>query len=372
MCVIFVLIAANHHQEESKCAGIEVTIHGVNNNFFIDKKDVIAFINAQNKPAAIGNSIGNFNLRKLETLLENQVWIESADLYFNDQNVLQAEIEEREPVARVFTPLGHSFYLDSSSKILPLSNRLSARVPVFTGFPNYGGDLVHTDSMLLNGIVSLSLALQNDEFLQAMIEQIDINPYRKFELIPKLGKQIISFGTATDIPEKFSKLKAFYQQIILKAGWNRYSNINLEYAGQVVTKLRGKEDIVADSLRTLQLMEQFANRAQEASADSSVLFSKENDIPVDSSILLQSVERNEAPQENAMEDNAVTNVPDPIRVESSKPLPAKANPVKVIPGKAKTTAPEKKPALKIKKTEPVPSVQKTPKVVMPKKTNHAP
>jgi cell division protein FtsQ len=207
--VIFILVSAKRHQEESKCTGIEVTIHGVNNNFFIDKKDVVSFINAQNKPDAIGNPIGTFNLRRLETLLEKQVWIQSADLYFSDQNVLEVTIEEREPVARVFNNAGQSFYLDSSAKVLPLSDRLSARVPVFTGFPALAINMAKADSSLLNAIVDLGIALQADEFLQAMIEQTDITYDRKFELIPKLGKQIISFGTAADIPKKFAKLKAF-------------------------------------------------------------------------------------------------------------------------------------------------------------------
>ncbi len=135
VCTIVLLIAANRHKEESKCTGIDVSIHGVNNNFFIDKKGVIAFFNEQVKPKAVGTAIKDFNLRQLETLLEKKVWINSADLFFNDQNILQVNIEEREPVARVFSITGNSFYLDSSCKILPLSDRLSARVPVFTDFP---------------------------------------------------------------------------------------------------------------------------------------------------------------------------------------------------------------------------------------------
>ncbi len=378
-CTIVILIAANRHKEASKCDRIDVSIHGVNNNFFIDKKGVLAFFNEQVKPKAVGTAIVNFNLRHLETLLEKQVWINSADLFFDDQNVLQVNIEEREPVARVFSTAGNSFYLDSSCKILPLSNRLSARVPVFTGFPVLADKINKADSSFLKGIVQLSLALQEDNFLQAMTEQVDITTDRKFELIPKLGKQTISFGSADGIPEKFAKLKAFYQQIMLKAGWNRYSDINLEYAGQIVTKLRGREDIKADSLRTLQLMKEFAARAQEAAGDSSRLFFKENTTPIDTSLLIQSTQRDDEPQGKEIDDSvkvpimATPEKPLSTPIKTAAPTIKKENivPVKkaVIPVK-KIIVPVKKPVVKpIQKNSATDAQKKKPKIVMPKKNN---
>ncbi len=56
--------------------------------------------------------------------------------YFFDNNmVLHAKISEREPVARIFTITGGSFYIDSSAHRMPLSDKMNVRIPVFTGFP---------------------------------------------------------------------------------------------------------------------------------------------------------------------------------------------------------------------------------------------
>ncbi|MBK6829167.1 MAG: hypothetical protein IPG86_20990 [Chitinophagaceae bacterium] len=61
-------------------------------------------------------------------------------------------VEEREPVARIFTSGGNTFYIDSSNTMLPLSEKFSARLPVFTGFPSEAKVLSKADSNLLNDI----------------------------------------------------------------------------------------------------------------------------------------------------------------------------------------------------------------------------
>ena len=57
-------------------------------------------------------------------------------MWFDNRNVLHVEVYEREPIARIFTTAGNSFYIDSTERKLPLSDKMSARVPVFTGFPD--------------------------------------------------------------------------------------------------------------------------------------------------------------------------------------------------------------------------------------------
>jgi cell division protein FtsQ len=53
-------------------------------------------------------------------------------LFFDNNEVLQVVIDEREPIARIFTVAGNSYYIDSSLERLPLSDKMSARLPVFT------------------------------------------------------------------------------------------------------------------------------------------------------------------------------------------------------------------------------------------------
>ena len=58
--------------------------------------------------------------------------------------------------------------------------------------------------------------LRHDPFWMAQIDQVDITPTDTFELIPKLGNQVIRFGNADNYEEKFNKLLAFYKQVQTK------------------------------------------------------------------------------------------------------------------------------------------------------------
>ena len=291
---VALLVSAVHSKETKVCKGVEINISGVSNNFFIDKTDVYNIIKNFGGDSTQKKSLGSIDLGRIEKALEKDLWVKNAELYFDNNNFLKVSVEEREPIARLFTTTGNTFYIDSSCMILPLSDKFSARLPVFTGFTSDAKILAKNDSSLLCSIKNMSLKILADTFLMAMIDQVDINTNRSFELIPKLGKQRIIFGDATEINSKFEKLKMFYKDVITQSGWNRYSSINLQYKNQIVASIRGKADVAADSLRTMQLIKFIAEDAARRSADSSQTFLPEADKrAADSSLVQQSMEREE-------------------------------------------------------------------------------
>ena len=208
-----------------------------------------------------GVAVSNFNLQMMESALRKNQWIKKAELFFDNNEHLKVEVQEREPVARVFTDKGNSFYIDSSIHLLPVSDHFTARIPVFTGFVETSA-LSAADSLLLRDIASLGEYILKQPFWMAQIEQVDLQPGRRFEMIPKMGSQVIIFGDASAMEEKFGNLLLFYKKVLSKSGWNAYSRINVTYKGQVVAVKRGAADVVTDSLRTLQIMHAIAANAQ--------------------------------------------------------------------------------------------------------------
>lgn len=290
---IALLVAAVHTKDIKHCKGLEINIHGVSNNFFIDKEDVKKIISSYTGEIT-GTRIEGFNLKAMEAELKREVWIKDADLFFDNNGILQATVEEREPIARIFTKTGSSFYIDNSNMMLPISEKLSARLPVFTSFPTENKVLSKIDSSLLKDINTLSVLIQKDSFLMAMIEQVDITPNREFEMIPKIGEQTIVFGDASGAEQKFSKLELFYKKVMLKYGWNRYSVINLQFKGQVIGKLKGKDDVSADSLRTQEIMHEMAKNASIAASDSMQTIMQDNERnTTDVSMIADSKERDD-------------------------------------------------------------------------------
>lgn len=252
------LIAAMQKKDEKACAGIEINIDGVKDNVFIDDKDVAEIM--KKNGAVKGKEVSNFNLRNIEEQLEKNAWIKDADLFFDNNQVLHAKIEEREPIARIFTLSGKSYYIDSSCKMLPLSDERSARVPMFTSFPSDKKVLSKPDSAVLEDVKNIAQYINADSFLTAQVAQIDITWQGTYEIIPVLGDQLIRIGNAQELDEKFGKLKSFYKQVWAKTGFEKYEIIDVQYKDQVVATKRGAGKIYAD---TTKAMKEFGNTLQQ-------------------------------------------------------------------------------------------------------------
>lgn len=361
---VFLLVAAIKTKPERLCKGIEISIHGVSNNFFVDKNDILKTIASLEKTNPVGKAMGAFNLKHLEDQLDRDVWIKSAQLFFDNNDILQVIVQEREPVARVFAASGETFYIDDELAMLPLSEKFSARLPVFTNFPSGKKILSGADSSLLMDIKTISLAIQKDSFCMAMIEQVDITAQRTFEMIPKIGNQLIVFGDATDTETKLVKLKLFYKEIMVKAGWDHYSIINVQYKNQVVAKRKGAEDVAADSLRTLQLMQIIAERSQRAAGDSLKIMQQGNDRnEADSTMIQQSIQRDESDETAVSTGNAMLQN-NQAELNSVKPVTQS-----VLPTVKKDTKPAVKPVQKMAVAK---KVVKEPKAVMEKKNDYDP
>ena len=291
---IVLLAAAIRIKDSKKCTGVEINIKAISSNFFVDKGDILNIITAGSNGNLLDRVVSSFDLQAIEMELEKNIWVKRAQLFFDNNEKLHVNVIEREPLARVFSNLGTTFYVDKDLSMLPLSEKFSARLPIFTNFPSDKKVLLPSDSSLLRDIISISLAIQKDSFHMAMIEQIDITAQQTFEMLPKFGNAVIVVGDAKNIENKLSKLRLFYKEIMVKAGWNMYSEINIQYNNQVVAKRKGADDVKADSLRTLQLIQLIAENAQRLSEDSLQTIIQDNEKnSANSSLIQQSMERNE-------------------------------------------------------------------------------
>jgi cell division protein FtsQ len=228
-----VLLGAAMRQKDRKlCKDIRIEIMGTEQQMFIDEKDIDALLKKNGQ--VIGEPVASLNLRYLETLIEKDPWVKNAEMFFDNRQVLDVRIEEREPVARIFTKQGSSFYTDREGLRLPLSEKLSARVPVFTGFPSERRILSKPDSALLKEVVTLGRYILADSFWMAQVAQVDIRPDGGFELVPVVGNHTVVLGNASELDNKFRKLSAFYRQAWLQQGMHTYSKLDIQYRNQVV------------------------------------------------------------------------------------------------------------------------------------------
>ncbi len=355
--VCFVFIAARVQREQVNVSGLYIDIESAGGNFFVSKDEVRQWVAEWGRAEVNKLELGSLDIRGLEAKFEKKLWIDDAEIFIDDTAALHIKVAERKPIARIFNLLGESFYVDSAARRLPAAFGASARVPVFTSFPATMASRLKTDSSLILKIIRLGDILLKDEFLFAMVEQIDISADRKFEMIPKLGKQIIYFGDTSRLQEKADNLKAFYKNIMPYAGWNKFSSINLSYKGQVVATVRDAAAVAADSVRTLMLMEMLAQSARQKSIDSLNNLKVSRDVAIDSSVIMGSVERDDNP-ENFPNDAA------PLTDTTRRPKPPAA-PTQPKPAVNPniTTTQQSTP-----KPKPKPPAALRPGAQMPKKT----
>ena len=358
LATVVLLGAAISLRNHRKCSGVNIQVMGGQDNLFIDKTEIGGLLESLCGGAPAGKTLGSFNLSLIENTLMKNRWIKKAEIFFDNNDLLRVDVTEREPVARIFTRAGNSFYLDTTLTRLPLSDKISARVPVFSNYPSLPAA---ADSALLAGIKDIGSYILHDPFWMAQVEQVDITGDQQFEMVPKIGNQLIVFGTAENYDEKFRNLLTFYRQVGTKVGWNTYSKINLRFKGQVVAVKRGAEDIIQDLLQTKQLMESIAANAQKQSAESAKNI--QLDQQQDDNIVPLAPQLDDIPDEQpitrpvAVQDSSKAKT---ISPSNERPDPALTPPTTVVtkPVSTKRSGPRDKPFW-LKAATPKPVLKKT-------------
>lgn len=268
--VLVLLVAAIRYRNSNTCKGWHISIDGnvlPNERSFIDRKRIVdLLVNAgadehQNRP------IQSFDLRRMESALKKDIWIKDAQLFFDNNGMLEVKVSERIPIARIFTRDGNSFYVDSMGVTLPLQAGFAVRLPVFSDYPGAKFGTAGSDSALSAGLLQLSVFLRKDPFWMKQIVQVQITPQKSFELEPAVGDQRIRFGDGRDIEGKFHRLYLFYSEVISRVGLNRYDRIDVSYAGEVVARLRGSSQSRIDSTQGIDNIRQLIRSAQQLQPD---------------------------------------------------------------------------------------------------------
>ena len=215
--LIVLFVIAWKAKEEKKYNSIQIELVGENTAaLFMDEKEILQIIHEQGVKE--GQSIGKLNLNTLEKYLETIRWVKHVELFLDNAQVLQVKIEQRIPIARIFTASGNSFYIDKEGLQLPLKQLIVLRLPVFTNFPTDQQILSKPDSLLLNDILHFTKAVQNDSFFMAQTAQVNIAVNGDFELVPSVGDHIVLIGSVENIEDKLNRLYTFYKKVWVQSG----------------------------------------------------------------------------------------------------------------------------------------------------------
>ena len=240
--LIVLFVVAWKAKEEKKCTSIQIELVGENTAaLFMDEKEILQIIHEQGVKE--GLPIGAVNLNTLEKYLQTIRWVKNVELFLDNTQSLQVRIEQRIPIARIFTASGNSFYIDKEGLQLPLKQLTVLRLPVFTNFPSDQEKLSKPDSLLLNDVLHFTQAVATDSFFMAQTAQVNIATNGDFELVPSVGDHLVLIGSVENIEDKLNRLYTFYKKVWVQSGLNAYQVIDCRFDNQIVALKKGMQPI---------------------------------------------------------------------------------------------------------------------------------
>jgi len=214
----------NKKQDTILCEKVEVVIADSLEKQFLHEKDIVAMLTKANLyPLNKKSEDINTYLIK-EALLKNEI-IESVEVVQSVSGKITITLLQKMPVLRVFST-GGSYYVDKKGQTMPSSLGQAIFVPVASGNIE--------KSFAISELYKFALFLQGDAFWNDQITQIYVRSTKDIELVPRIGSHRILLGSLDDFEKKLRNLRKFYEQVIPKMGWEKYSIINLKYKNQIV------------------------------------------------------------------------------------------------------------------------------------------
>jgi len=233
--IVYLVFAFTHFTGESystKCAGINIAVTDSARAAFMTSADV-EHILRKARYYPIGQKMDAINSRKIEILLMKNPFIKEATCYKTPDGRINIIIAQRLPLMRVIANNGLNCFVDEHGFMMkPMG--YAADLVVVTGAVD--------PPFIKKSLIPLGIFLRDNEIWDKQIVQINVSEDHKLTLIPRVGDQVIRFGAADSIPQKFNNLRAFYEKVMPKVGWNKYSRISLENTNQIVcTKRTGNK-----------------------------------------------------------------------------------------------------------------------------------
>lgn len=223
--LIFAAFYFDGMPKEKVCGRFEIEVEQENDEKFIKASELEENI-AKKGLNPYGKQLKDINTYAIqEAILENKL-IKSAEVFVTSDGSIRAVVKERIPLIRIMASNGENYYIDKDGERMPLSKHSTAYLPVATG--NVKEEFAKTD------LYKFALFLYENEFWNAQIEQIVVQPDAEVVLISRVGDHQILMGKLENVEDKLNRLKAFYKNALPETGWNRYTKINLKYDKQVI------------------------------------------------------------------------------------------------------------------------------------------
>ena len=209
-----------------ECTEVEIDIEKESMEGFLNPGEVKKLL-TQHKLYPLSQPMSSISPRKMEETLQKSPFVEKAECYKTLSGHVCINIKQRIPVIRIMADNGDNYYLDNHGNIMPEAG-YATDILIATGYisKKYAQNVL---SKIANHIVS-------NTFWKNQTVQLNVLANGTLEMVPRVGEHIFFLGSPTHIDNKLERLRKFYTYGLNKAGWNKYSYINVEFNNQIICK----------------------------------------------------------------------------------------------------------------------------------------
>jgi cell division protein FtsQ len=242
----FVVLAAIIGHGYRKCTALNIIVDYDSASVFVTPEEVKAHL-VKMFGDPVGQRLKEINVQSIESMLQTNPFICEAQANLSLSGELNVEIKQKKPILRVFNAKGQQYYLTDKGQMMPISEHGTQRTPIATGdiFDYYSSmrNLESENSAIEDSLLNRSVLfrlwflekkIKSDPFMDAQVDQIFVTNKGEFELVSRVGGQLIVVGNIDNLEKKFTKLKALYTESFSQTGWSKYAIINLKFKNQVV------------------------------------------------------------------------------------------------------------------------------------------
>ena len=229
--LVLAITAFNNPDEQSDvCNEVKIDIKDTVVKGFLTANAIKAQLqNAKLYP--LGDLMSDVNVRKIEELLHQNPFVETAQCYKTQTGRVYITLTQRIPVIRVKADNGEDYYVDNHGAIIP-DTQYDSDLVVATG---------HIQRKYAQKVLSaVGNFLLQEPLWRNQVEQVNVLADGSLELVPRVGDHIVYIGQPTGLHKKLSRLEKFYKYGLSQAGWNKYSYINVEFDNQIICKKRNQ------------------------------------------------------------------------------------------------------------------------------------
>lgn len=218
---------------------VELTVIRNDEDGFIDYDDTYkTIINICD--TANNTQINMIDVDSIVNALKTNKWTMSVDANINLKSVMEIEIEECNPIMRVYNSRNKSVYIDNQGNVFPDNDNYTPHLLICSGNINFPtteqGNVNDTiyDRTGLPEAFMLMKEILNDDYSRNCVRHVFKDKDKNYIFSLNNTNIIVIFGDVNNIKEKLFKMKHFFMRMQGNPELDSYKTINLNFNNQVV------------------------------------------------------------------------------------------------------------------------------------------